>query len=631
MSSDSGVASRAAITRAQALDKAGRTADALAAWQALADRPDPSPGTATALLSLARRKGIGSDAAYTLLRRLWSQYPESAEGRQAESILAAEYEPRGKAYRARDSDIANRADRLMQGHKYSDVTKWLGAMETRFVTPDPNACMAWYAFGRSHFKVNNITKAAEVLGKAGKSCVGIDNDRGAKSFYIAGKALERKKLWADAARSFEKIPELYPGHSMSDDGYALAGIAWENAGEPAKAVALLERQVAEYPDGDLAAEGFWRLAWLAWQDGRTDDAIRIAEQMIWQVPIASDPVHVVGAHYWAARWRIHPDRSDPKARHPDAARVALGIDQLVQLCKDQPTHFYSLLAAARLYELAPARVKDLPRPDPGPDRGLQVREAWMEDPAVQRAFALARLGLVAEALVEFDSLSGRADPPAGAPLPGEEALIAKVVAQRNPFEAHDRLHHFLLGHPASSLGPDADTILRQSYTDHYWDLVQQAARGYGYDPRIFHALVREESSFNEKIVSWAGAKGLSQLMPATASQVAGWLGITVNSTTIYDPLTNLRIGSRYLDYLRGYFGGNMFLAVPAYNAGEGNVGKWLKATDNPPTDEFIESIPIRETRHYVKRVLGTYQLYNSVYGTGPLFPDWSASNHRAKP
>ena len=75
----------------------------------------------------------------------------------------------------------------------------------------------------------------------------------------------------------------------------------------------------------------------------------------------------------------------------------------------------------------------------------------------------------------------------------------------------------------------------------------------------------------------------------------------------------------------------MFLAVAAYNAGEGNVGKWLKNKGNLPTDMFIESIPFRETRHYVKRVMGTYQAYHSQFDPGPLYYDFSAYNHKAKP
>ena len=83
-------------------------------------------------------------------------------------------------------------------------------------------------------------------------------------------------------------------------------------------------------------------------------------------------------------------------------------------------------------------------------------------------------------------------------------------------------------------------------------------------------------------------------MPATAKRVASWVGVSVNSTTIFDPSTNLRIGSKYLGYLHGYFNGNPYLAVAAYNAGEGNVGKWLKSKGNLPTDMFVESIPFRD-------------------------------------
>lgn len=619
----SGVASRAEMLRARALDEAGQTQAAREVLTQLAERDDPAPGGDTVLLQLATKAGLGSDAAYPYLRRLWSFYPTSAAGRRAERVLASQYEPRGRQFRPRDHEIAERADRLMGAWQFKDVTAYLGSMESRFVTPDANACKAWYAYGRSHFKINNVTKASEVLEKAGDKCAGIDEDRGAKSLYIAGKALERKKMWTSAARAYGKIPELYPNHTMADDGFALAGIALQMADQHDRAFALWEQQVDRYPAGDLAAEGFWRLAWTSWLNGNTDQAIAFAERMIWEVPFSSDPVHVMAASYWAARWRIHPNRDDPKARHPDPARVALGIDQLAQLCRDHPTRFYSILAAARLYELAPERVRDLPRPAPSEATGWVVRAAWLDTPAVTRARKLARLGLVAEALVEFDEADD------GEMLPGEEALVAAVVSRRNPFEAHDRLHHTLLKHPASTLGADRDLILKQAFPDHYWDEVQQAAGDYGYDPRIFHALVREESSFNERIVSWAGAKGLSQLMPATARRVADWIGVSVNNTTIYDPLTNLRIGSRYLEYLRDFFDGNMVIAVPAYNAGEGNLRKWVRNTNNPPTDELVESIPIRETRHYVKRVLGTYQLYNALYGEGPLYPDWSAHNYQA--
>ena len=200
------------------------------------------------------------------------------------------------------------------------------------------------------------------------------------------------------------------------------------------------------------------------------------------------------------------------------------------------------------------------------------------------------------------------------------------------------LHKYIQKHPPHTWTVNQSEIWYQAYPNQYWDLLQAHATNhpddYPYDVRIFHALVREESSFNKDIVSWAGAKGLSQLMPATAKRVAGWVGVSVNSTTIFDPSTNLRIGSKYLGYLHGYFNGNPYLAVAAYNAGEGNVGKWLKSKGNLPTDMFVESIPFRETRHYVKRVLGTYQAYHLLYDqqeNTPIFSDLHSFNHVAKP
>ena len=203
---------------------------------------------------------------------------------------------------------------------------------------------------------------------------------------------------------------------------------------------------------------------------------------------------------------------------------------------------------------------------------------------------------------------------------------------------HDLLHKYIQHHPPHTWESNHHPIWYQTFPNHYWDLLSAHQTNhptdYPYDVRIFHSLVREESSFNKDIVSWAGAKGLSQLMPATAKRVGEWVNITVTNDVIFDPSSNLRIGSKYLGYLHGYFSNNPFLAVAAYNAGEGNVGKWLKSKGNLPTDMFVESIPFRETRHYVKRVLGTYQTYHMLYDQKTdtkVYPDFSAFNHIAKP
>ena len=613
---------RAQILAAQAHHDLGATTAATAVWQSLAEREDPAEGSDIALWSLAQRKGLGSPSAYPYLRRLWAYYPTYKAGSRAEKALAANYS--SSKYRATDLEVALRAEQLMNSWRFEAATRLYDAQSSRFQTASEASCIAWYTYGRSHFKRNNVTKAADVLVPAGTKCAGIDGDRGAKALYVAGKAHERKKEWLSASRAFRKIPQLYPDHTMADDGYALAGVALQIAGNPQDAQQLWTRQVTEVPNGDLAAEGFWRLAWTAYLAGDTETAIRWAEQMVETVDYEADPVHVSGARYWSARWRLYPDFQNPRALTTDPVRKQEGIDRLVELCTDHPTRFYSLLGAARLYELAPEHVTRITRFEPvGAPGDWTVRQEFYEQPSVQRAAQLVRVGLASEALNELEAVERNTL------TPSEEAFITSIEALRDPIAAHDHLHKYLLHHPPTTLGPDRDRILKEAYPNRYWDLVQKVSSSHDFDPRIFHALVREESSFNPNAKSWAGARGLSQLMPATARHVAGRMGISVNSNTITNPEKNLSIGSWYLNYLHDYFDGNSVLAVPAYNAGEGNVGKWAKDWGSRPTDEYVEAIPIRETRHYVKRVLGTYQLYRVIWGEGPVYPDWSDHVHTA--
>ena len=119
-------------------------------------------------------------------------------------------------------------------------------------------------------------------------------------------------------------------------------------------------------------------------------------------------------------------------------------------------------------------------------------------------------------------------------------------------------------------------------------------------------------------------------MPATARQVAGWLGVSITMDDLFVPEKNLPIGVRYFWFLLERYEGNPALAMAGYNAGEGNVGRWLDE-GNRPTDEFVEAIPFRQTRDYVKRVSTSWQTYHWLYDGGPVFPDLSAYLFEAVP
>ena len=124
--------------------------------------------------------------------------------------------------------------------------------------------------------------------------------------------------------------------------------------------------------------------------------------------------------------------------------------------------------------------------------------------------------------------------------------------------------------------------------------------------------MREESLFQCTARSYVGAQGLMQLMPATASMVRRKLDIPIGND-LTDPRNNILLGSTYLRDMKDYFEDQLPLAIMAYNAGPGNVNKWLRNFGDKELDEFIENIPLDETRNYVKRVMRSMQVYGSFY------------------
>ena len=136
---------------------------------------------------------------------------------------------------------------------------------------------------------------------------------------------------------------------------------------------------------------------------------------------------------------------------------------------------------------------------------------------------------------------------------------------------------------------------------------------------MVHAISRQESQFADNAISHAGARGLMQLMPGTAREQAGKMGINYMSADLIGSVdTNIRLGDGYFARMMDYFGGSYPLAVAAYNAGPGNVNKWLRANGDPRTGaiawvDWIERIPLYETKNYVQRVIENAADYEQLY------------------
>jgi soluble lytic murein transglycosylase len=146
----------------------------------------------------------------------------------------------------------------------------------------------------------------------------------------------------------------------------------------------------------------------------------------------------------------------------------------------------------------------------------------------------------------------------------------------------------------------------------YSDEVTQAAVNSQLDETLIFAVARQESAFASDAVSHAGARGLMQLMPATAKQQAHISGIKNHQTSdLFRPEHNINLGSAYLSKLLVEFKGNRILATAAYNAGQHRVKRWLKTPEiGTPADIWVETIPFKETRNYVQNVMTYSVIYN---------------------
>jgi soluble lytic murein transglycosylase len=146
--------------------------------------------------------------------------------------------------------------------------------------------------------------------------------------------------------------------------------------------------------------------------------------------------------------------------------------------------------------------------------------------------------------------------------------------------------------------------------------VARAARTYNLDPDLLFAVMRVESVYQRRIISHAGAIGLMQIMPRTGRLIADKLGQReMTATDLLDPRTNLQFSAWYLSSLINRMEGRLPLAIASYNGGPHNVRAWIRSTGtHVPLDAFLERIPFKETKRYVRRVLDYYGSYKARRG-----------------
>ena len=325
--------------------------------------------------------------------------------------------------------------------------------------------------------------------------------------------------------------------------------------------------------GGPFAEAEWLAGWIALRFlDRPKDALRHFTLLHGNV---STPISSARAAYWAGR-------ASEALGNPDGAREWYARGAAFQ------TTFYGQLAAARIG----AKRISLTAPA-APDAA--TRAAFDADDEVQATRALLRLRMDKTARLFLRHLAISSDDI------DRSALIAEMAADAGELgtavftarrAATGRMILPSLGYPILNPTP-----------------VQ------GPEPAFVHAIIRQESSFESTAISRVGARGLMQLMPATAKLTAKSIGEEYDlGSLIARPDYNVRLGSTYLKQMVNRFDGHYIKAIAAYNAGPGRVAAWVRAHGDPSDPsvdviDWIERIPFSETRNYVQRVLEALHVY----------------------
>ncbi|MEW5737722.1 MAG: lytic transglycosylase domain-containing protein, partial [Myxococcota bacterium] len=228
--------------------------------------------------------------------------------------------------------------------------------------------------------------------------------------------------------------------------------------------------------------------------------------------------------------------------------------------------------------------------------------------ALTLALALSRVGLFRDASEEVQSAVGQVSGP-------EDALVwghaLQSLGEYGP--AYTLAARHLWGAVYTQRRPEAIALL---YPRAFRSSVERWSAKHGLDPHFAWAIMRRESAFRPEVTSIADARGLMQLIPPTADGItAETKEPRVNPDQLYAPDTSIRLGTWYLGALFQRMG-HPTLVAGSYNGGPSAVAKWMSQRGELPLDRWVEEIPWKETRGYVKQVVADYYLYRQLYGAG---------------
>ncbi len=632
------MAQRARYLLGLALSRVARSDEALAAFQAYID--SGGPATPYARLEMAAlllaSDGRQAEAAEELEAALAADLPPSrristllslgqariASGHLGAALLAFQEVLSSGAKADRAAALWNLADLY---HRLGDEAARLASLR-RLVAEYPDQAPA--------------LEALDALALAGSPA----------SPFQEGVVLFFRRRNPEAEAAFAQVLAAGPSPQVAGETYYYLAILAERRGDMTAALGYYEAALAADPAGPLAAEAAWWRAQLLETAGSLEEALAAYMQLADAYPLsrrAGEALFRAGLiRYQQGRpaeaiplWTRYRDTVSGPATKARASfwlgRAALAVgdrlsaeEHLRQALVADPFDYYGLRAQALLAPGAPLTAEGALSLEPLRLDWPEV-EAWLtsfagpEEPSLgvgltslprwQRGQELALMGFSQEAAQEFNALI---DDVAREPWRLYRLMRALRTLGQAPAAARSAAR-------LMQAAPDPPgSLLAVAYPQDFLSLVTAEAQHYDLSPLLVLALIRQESFFDAKAISFAGARGLTQVIPSTGREIAAALGIPdFHPEDLLRPLVSVRFGIYYLADQLERFDGRLEAALAAYNGGPGNALRWQRQAPQDP-DLFVETIDLEETNLYVRLVLAHYALYRFLYGLSatPMLP-----------
>jgi soluble lytic murein transglycosylase len=440
-----------------------------------------------------------------------------------------------------------------------------------------------------------------------------DPEVDAERLFGLSQAYRAAKNEAEMFATLDSITQKYPKSVWNEEALMASGnYYWVLLDRP-KAVTYYQRLVDAFPEGKYAFNAEWRIAWIAFLNNQPDEDQRLTTFLL-KYPTSAN---AVDALYWLGR-------SAERTGNPGHAR-----SDYEKAIERFPQTYFAHAAAARLKQLGPGEEDPsdflAKIPDPSPLRAFDEPIPESAADRWAKAQALRIIAFDASAELELKNAYFATSSP--------RFLLeaAQAAFDQGHFAAGMSYGRIILPSFESRKLSDAPmAVWKILYPLPYEAALRREAARNDFDPMFAAGLIRQESTFQADIVSYANAIGLMQVLPKTGKLLAKQLKIRYNKKLLYDANYNLQLGMLYIANLVRLTGAPEYAAA-AYNAGEDRIALWKAERNYEEIPELVESIPFTQTREYVQIVLRNAAVYRMIYGSGAAqSPPVTAASSRAR-